>query len=89
MWEKIAQSARRVGNLDLNTCCWLDTVLDTQAATGTCRTNCGLYKPFVVAKKEDRKGRCWAYNRVEAIPTPDCQLIIASSLQGQPSSLER
>ncbi|KFA55200.1 hypothetical protein S40293_11552 [Stachybotrys chartarum IBT 40293] len=30
MWEQMAQSARRVGNLDLNTCRWLNTVIDTQ-----------------------------------------------------------
>lgn len=40
-------------------------------ATGTCRTNCGLYQAFVIAKAEDTKGRCWPHNKLEAIPTPD------------------
>ncbi|KFA55188.1 hypothetical protein S40293_09894 [Stachybotrys chartarum IBT 40293] len=41
------------------------------AATGTCRTNCGLYKPFVVAKQQDSGKGCWPYNKVEAMPTPE------------------
>ncbi|KFA80336.1 hypothetical protein S40288_09612 [Stachybotrys chartarum IBT 40288] len=41
------------------------------AATGTARVNCGIYRPFVVAKQQDRAGKCWAFNRIEAVATPD------------------
>ncbi|KFA79912.1 hypothetical protein S40288_10407, partial [Stachybotrys chartarum IBT 40288] len=44
------------------------------AATGTARVNCGIYKPFVVAKQEDRNGKCWAFNTVKAVPTPEGQV---------------
>ncbi|KAH0528214.1 hypothetical protein TsFJ059_003105 [Trichoderma semiorbis] len=41
-------------------------------ATGTCRTNCGLYQPFVTAKAEDSKGhRLWPHNKLVTVPTPD------------------
>ncbi|KEY74881.1 hypothetical protein S7711_09671 [Stachybotrys chartarum IBT 7711] len=41
------------------------------AATGTARVNCGIYEPFVVAKREDRAGKSWAFNTVKAVPTPE------------------
>lgn len=40
-------------------------------ATGTCRINCGLYEPFIQAKKDDTKGKCWPWGRIESVPTPD------------------
>lgn len=39
------------------------------AATGTCRINCGIYKPFVVAKGLDKQGKCWAWGTLKAVPT--------------------
>ncbi|KFA81998.1 hypothetical protein S40288_10136, partial [Stachybotrys chartarum IBT 40288] len=44
------------------------------AATGTARVNCGIYKPFVMAKQEDRNRKCWAFNIVKAVPTPEGQV---------------
>ena len=41
------------------------------AATGTARVNCGIYKPFVVAKQQDQAGKCWAFNTVKAVPIPE------------------
>lgn len=40
------------------------------AATGTCRVNCGLYKPFIEAKARDTRGICWKWGTLEAVPTP-------------------
>jgi hypothetical protein len=41
-------------------------------ATGTCRTNCGLYRDIVIAKENDRKGKgLWPWGRLETWPTPD------------------
>jgi hypothetical protein len=50
------------------------------AATGTCRTNCGLYKPFVIAKQQDSGKGCWPYNKVEAVPTPDGKVSVPGPL---------
>ncbi|KFA77474.1 hypothetical protein S40288_08709 [Stachybotrys chartarum IBT 40288] len=44
------------------------------AATGTARVNCGIYQPFVVAKQQDGKGKCWAFNTIKAAPTPEGQV---------------
>ncbi|MCW7072271.1 MAG: transposase [Methanophagales archaeon] len=41
------------------------------AATGTCRTNCGIYAKFVKAKADDSKGICWPHGTVHSAPTPD------------------
>ncbi|KFA68431.1 hypothetical protein S40285_09695 [Stachybotrys chlorohalonatus IBT 40285] len=30
--------------------------------------------PFVVAKQEDRAEKCWAFNTVKAVPTPEGQV---------------
>jgi hypothetical protein len=41
-------------------------------ATGTCRTNCGLYRDIVIAKEDDRKGKgLWPWGRSKTWPTPD------------------
>jgi hypothetical protein len=41
-------------------------------ATGTCRTNCGLYRRLVELKEDDRKGRkMWPYNRIQSWATAD------------------
>jgi hypothetical protein len=40
-------------------------------ATGTCRTNSGIHKSLVEAKAADERGRCWGYNELKTIPTPD------------------
>jgi hypothetical protein len=49
-------------------------------ATGTCRTNCGLYRDIVVAKENDRKGKeLWPWGRICSWPTPDNKV-------GRPSS---
>ncbi|KAJ0128813.1 Uncharacterized protein HZ326_28094 [Fusarium oxysporum f. sp. albedinis] len=41
------------------------------AATGTARINSGIWEPFVIAKREDRAGKCWAFNTVKAMPMPE------------------
>jgi hypothetical protein len=41
------------------------------ATIGTARVNCGIYRPFVMAKQQDCAGKCWAFNRIKAIATPD------------------
>ncbi|KFA80417.1 hypothetical protein S40288_10314 [Stachybotrys chartarum IBT 40288] len=49
-------------------------------ATGTCRTNCGLFRDIVVAKENDRKGKAlWPWGRIQIWPTPDNKV-------GKPSS---
>ncbi|KFA69248.1 hypothetical protein S40285_09311 [Stachybotrys chlorohalonatus IBT 40285] len=49
-------------------------------ATGTCRTNCALYRDIVVAKENDRKGKgLWPWGRICSWPTPDNKV-------GRPSS---
>jgi hypothetical protein len=41
-------------------------------ATGTCRTNCGLYRDIIVAKENDRKGKqLWPWGQLRSWPTPD------------------
>lgn len=41
-------------------------------ATGTSRTNCGIYHALVDAKKGDRRGSTqWEWGRLEAVPTAD------------------
>lgn len=54
----------------------LFTVLRKQgiAATGTCRSNCGFFEPFVKAKAEDKKGKCWPWGTLKTAPTPDGQV---------------
>jgi hypothetical protein len=41
-------------------------------ATGTCRTNCGLFRDIVIAKENDRKGKgLWPWGQIQTWPTPD------------------
>ncbi|KAI9155774.1 PiggyBac transposable element-derived protein 4 [Paramyrothecium foliicola] len=41
-------------------------------ATGTCCTNCGLFRDIIVAKKNDEKGRqLWPWGQVRTWPTVD------------------
>jgi len=44
------------------------------ASTGTCRTNSGIYAPFVKAKALDTKGHCWPHGTIRSAPTPDGQV---------------
>ncbi|KFA68141.1 hypothetical protein S40285_09744 [Stachybotrys chlorohalonatus IBT 40285] len=49
-------------------------------ATGTCRTNCGLYRDIVIAKEDDRKGKgLWPWGRICSWPTPDNKVRRSSS----------
>ncbi|KFA71894.1 hypothetical protein S40288_09514 [Stachybotrys chartarum IBT 40288] len=40
-------------------------------ATGTARTNCGIFKQLVKAKIRDKKGKCWRWNELRAYATVD------------------
>jgi hypothetical protein len=41
-------------------------------ATGTCRTNCSLYRRLIELMEDDRKGRkMWSYGRIQSWPTAD------------------
>jgi hypothetical protein len=44
-------------------------------ATGTCRTNCGIFKHLVQLKKLDNNGKLqWNWGQIETVPTPDNQV---------------
>ncbi|KAJ3498250.1 hypothetical protein NLG97_g1279 [Lecanicillium saksenae] len=44
-------------------------------ATGTCRTNSGIFKGFIEAKKDDTRGvNLWHHNEVRTVPTPNHQV---------------
>jgi hypothetical protein len=38
-------------------------------ATGTARTNCGLFKQLIEAKVRDKQGKCWRWNELRAYAT--------------------
>ncbi|KFA82009.1 hypothetical protein S40288_08000 [Stachybotrys chartarum IBT 40288] len=38
-------------------------------ATGTARTNCGIFKQLVEAKIRDKQGKCWQWNELRAYAT--------------------
>lgn len=46
-------------------------------ATGTCRTNSGIFKGFIEAKKNDTRGvNLWHHNEVRTVPTLDHQVFL-------------
>ncbi|KFA53536.1 hypothetical protein S40293_09877 [Stachybotrys chartarum IBT 40293] len=57
------------------------------AATGTARVNCGIYEPFVVAKQEDRAGKSWAFNTINAVPTPEGQPLKVNQIAWKDNAL--
>lgn len=50
-------------------------------AIGTCRTNSGIFKGFIEAKKDDTCGvKLWHHNEVRTVPTPDHQVFLYQAL---------
>lgn len=66
-------------------------------ATGTCRTNCGLWHQHATDKAADTKGHLsWAWNEVSAVPTTDGLVsdiyaleLLADLSLGEPDRVER
>lgn len=54
-------------------------------ATGTCRTNCGLYSRLVKLKEDDKKGKTdWPWGQIEAWPTLDNKVMVKQLYQEIP-----
>ncbi|KFA79688.1 hypothetical protein S40288_10062 [Stachybotrys chartarum IBT 40288] len=51
------------------------------------RVNCGIYEPFVMAKQQDNKGKCWAFNTIKAAPTPEGQSLKVNQIAWKDNAL--